>query len=101
MGVFVIPGVLPFVADAVANRGGMVHLRHRAADEVTGHYFALGAALTQTNRIRLKVTYEAAEPSPIDRPRAGAAGTAPKRRRVRARPRIRKPAQPEQPAGGR
>ncbi len=102
MGAFVIPGVLPFVADAVANRGGMVHLRHKAADEVTGHYFALAASPTRSDRIRLRVAYESAEPSPIDRPRAGDAGTAPEAasRPARAIPSA-KPAQPEQPAGGR
>jgi hypothetical protein len=72
LGEFVIAGVLPFVADAIANRGGKVRLRHKADDETTSHHFVLAAAVG--NSIRLKVTYEAATPAPIDRPTtAGAA----------------------------
>jgi len=103
MGAFVIPGVLPFVEDAITERGGMVHLRHKADDEATiNHYFALAADLTQSNRIRLKVTYEPAEPSPVDRPRAGIGGAPPEAASRPARAVTpAKPSQPEQPAGGR
>jgi hypothetical protein len=66
----IIAGMLAFVTDAIANRGGKVLLRLKADDEVPAQTQWVGydALLTSSLRPRLRVTYTAADPSPIDDP---------------------------------
>ena len=63
----VVPGMLAFVTDAMALRGGRVLLRLRAVDEgpAESTWASYDAALTSPTRPRLRVTYVATEPSPI------------------------------------
>ncbi|MDP9236288.1 MAG: hypothetical protein M3P30_02630 [Chloroflexota bacterium] len=64
----------PFVADAVANRGGLVLLRWKAQDENPGvtALYSVAASPSHTPPLRLRVTYLRPQPSPIDRLEAGA-----------------------------
>ena len=66
-----ITGMLAFVTDAIANRSGKVLLRLRANDEsptagTKWAAYAADPALAQAPRLR--VTYESADPAPIERP---------------------------------
>lgn len=69
-GEFVIAGMLDFVTDAIANRGGHVLLRLKADDEqpAQSQWCAFVAALGASLGPRLRVTYTATEPTPIDQP---------------------------------
>ena len=69
-----IGGMLAFVADAIASRGGKVLLRLRANDESTSagtKWAGYRADPSLTVAPRLRVTYVSADPSPIARPTAG------------------------------
>jgi len=70
----IIAGMAAYVTDAIANRGGRVLLRLKAVDEAPAQsqWVAYQANLESATRPRLRVTYVAAEPSPI----AGADGVA-------------------------
>ena len=67
----VIGGLLAYVADAIASRGGKVLLRLKADDEAPAQtqWVAYEANLSAALRPRLRVTYVSAEPAPIDEPR--------------------------------
>ena len=69
-GEFVIAGMTAFVTDAIANRGGKALLRLRANNEEPSQsqWCAFTASLSSSLRPRLRITYVAAEPSPIDDP---------------------------------
>ena len=69
-GEFVISGLLPYVTDAVISRGGHVLIRLKADDEqpAQSQWCAFEAFLASSLRPRLRVTYEATDPTPIDHP---------------------------------
>ncbi len=73
LGATTIDGLLPFVTDAIANRAGAVLLRIKADNETPGstQFFSIRATQTFDTRLRLRVTYAARDPAPIDRPHAG------------------------------
>ena len=66
----VIAGMLAFVTDAIANRGGRVIIRIKADDEAPSQsqWCAYDASLSSPTRPRLRVTYTAADPTPIAHP---------------------------------
>lgn len=70
----VIAGMAEFVTDAIANRGGVVLVRVKADAEAPAQsqWCSYDASLASSARPRLRVTYSAAEPSPIDNPHASA-----------------------------
>jgi hypothetical protein len=84
----VIGGMIAFVTDAIASRGGKVVLRLKADDEVPAQtqWCSYEANIGRETRARLRVTYESHEAAPIGRPEgrvfrgarpAGAGRTAP------------------------
>jgi hypothetical protein len=103
LGAFVISGVLPLVADAVANRNGRVEMRHRSDNESPGsnRYFALAASWNTGTPVRLRVTYQPRDPAPIDRPRAAGGAMPGARAAPPSRPATGAvPANPAHPEGG-
>jgi hypothetical protein len=65
------------VADALANRAGLLLLRLKAdieADAGSVSRYVSGSDLHAPTGPRLVVTYASADPAPIDRPDGGAAG---------------------------
>ena len=64
----VIGGLLAYVTDAIASRGGKVLLRLKADDEAPAQtqWVAYEANLSAALRPRLRVTYVSAEPAAID-----------------------------------
>lgn len=85
----VVGGMEGYVTDAIANRSGKVLLRLRAVDEAPqqARWCAYDANLSSSARVRLRVTYTAADPAPIatpappvlrgDRPAAPVAASSP------------------------
>jgi hypothetical protein len=74
LGDFVIAGLLGWVADAIANRGGVLHTRQMAVDEsyANTHYYAAWPATS-----RLVVSYRPKDPTPIAEPGSVTRGTRP------------------------
>jgi hypothetical protein len=70
LGAFVVGGMAAFVTDAVANRAGAVLLRMKLDGEAppSSQWFSVNAAQTHALRMRLRVTYQSAEPTPIAEP---------------------------------
>jgi len=68
----VVGGMLGFVTDAIAHRGGKVLLRLKADNEAPSQsqWAAYTAMLTASQRPRLRVTYIPADPAPISEPHA-------------------------------
>jgi len=69
LGPFEIAGAAGFVTDAIANRGGLVNLRHMLVNESLG----VTAEWSPDNgvgstRLRLRVTYASVEPAPLAEP---------------------------------
>jgi hypothetical protein len=75
----VVAGMLAFVTDAVANRNGRVTVRLKQDNEAppASQWCSFDAALASPLRPRLRVTYVAADPTPVDDP-AGATLGAPR-----------------------
>lgn len=99
-GVFVIGGLAAFVADAITLRGGLALMRLKADDEqpAQSSMCTFDAVLTSALRPRLRVTYAATPPTPIDRldaSQAGIGGETPARPDAAALPD--QPARPETP----
>jgi hypothetical protein len=94
----VAPGMLAFVTDAIADRGGIVLLRLKASDEAPAQsqWVAYQANLASPTRPRLRVTYVAAEPSPIAGPGGFTLESARPARAERAR--VERGVSPESPA---
>jgi hypothetical protein len=71
-----VPGLLPFVTDAIASRGGDVLLHSMNTDETpaTTRFWTAVSALSDDRRPRLTVTYQSATPRPMEHPRGQALG---------------------------
>ncbi len=66
----IVPAMLAFATDAIANRGGIVLLRLKADDEAPSQsqWVAYQANLASPTRPRLRVTYTSADPTPVATP---------------------------------
>jgi hypothetical protein len=102
-----ITGLADWVTDAIANRGGILHLRHKRGNEVPGFtsiYTAAASGASFDVRPRLVVTYSSSDASPIDHPRGGSdmlagSGRAAPPSRATTNEQAARPAQPGRPHG--